>query len=71
MHFSWRRKLDSWYKLLLEQITRYSLDMGCDGIEGIARFGFGNTYRLMALKSQRLFSEGHEKWVAKAAAVGV
>ena len=31
---------DSWYSLLLEQITRYGLDMGCDGIEGVARFGF-------------------------------
>jgi len=30
----------SWYNLLLEQITRYGLDMGCDGIEGVARFGF-------------------------------
>ena len=41
MHFSWAAsEFDSWYSLLLEQITRYGLDMGCDGIEGVARFGF-------------------------------
>jgi len=40
MHFLGGEDFDSWYKLLLEQITRYGLDMGCDGIEGVARFGF-------------------------------
>ena len=30
---------DSWYNLLLEQITRYGLDMGCDGMRNVARFG--------------------------------
>ncbi len=40
MHFLGGEEFDQWYNLLLEQITRYSLDMGCDGIEGVARFGF-------------------------------
>ena len=34
------KEFDLWYSDLLQQISRYGKDMGCDGIEGVARFGF-------------------------------
>ena len=40
MHFLGGEDFDSWYSEMLRHITRYGKDMGCDGIEGVARFGF-------------------------------
>ena len=40
MHFLGGKDFDLWYGLLLQQITQYARDMGCHGIEGVARFGF-------------------------------
>lgn len=40
MHFLGGEDFDSWYEEMLCQITRYAKDMDCDGIEGVARFGF-------------------------------
>lgn len=40
MHFLGGKDFDAWYSDMLQQITQYSLDFGCDGIEGVARFGF-------------------------------
>jgi len=40
MHFLGGEDFDNWYPEMLQNLTRYSLDMGCDGIEGVARFGF-------------------------------
>ena len=40
MHFLGGEEFDLWYSDLLQQISRYGKDLGCDGIEGVARFGF-------------------------------
>ena len=40
MHFLGGEGFDDWYGDMLDSLTRYAKDAGCDGIEGIARFGF-------------------------------
>ena len=40
MHFLGGENFDLWYEELLSQISRYAKDMDCDGLEGVARFGF-------------------------------
>ena len=40
MHFIGGTDFDEWYGGLLEMITSYARDCGCDGLEGVARFGF-------------------------------
>lgn len=40
MHFLGGEDFDAWYGEMLRSITRYAAEGGCDGIEGVARFGF-------------------------------
>lgn len=40
MHFLGGEDFDAWYGEMLRNITRYAAEGGCDGIEGVARFGF-------------------------------
>jgi hypothetical protein len=40
MHFLGGESFEDWYGDMLDNLTRYAKDAGCDGIEGIARFGF-------------------------------
>lgn len=40
MHFIGGRDFDLWYPEMLEVISRYAKDNDCDGLEGVARFGF-------------------------------
>ena len=40
MHFLGGEDFDAWYSDMLESLTQHAREAGCDGIEGIARFGF-------------------------------
>lgn len=40
MHFLGGKDFDLWYGELLQQISRFAKDADCDGLEGVARFGF-------------------------------
>lgn len=39
-HFIGGKDFDNWYPQLLRATTAFARDMGCDGVEGVARFGF-------------------------------
>ena len=70
MHFLGGEEFDLWYSDLLRQISRYGKDMGCDGIESVARFGFRSGSSRMALRRHLLFTKkGMKNGVAKAAVV--
>jgi len=45
MHFLGGRDFDLWYPELLQTITKYASECGCDGLEGVARFGFWNSLK--------------------------
>ena len=57
MHFIGGEDFDSWYGLLLSRITDYAKDMGCDGIEGVARFGFWKFLQADGFKKSSAFYE--------------
>jgi len=40
MHFIGGKEFDLWYPEMLETISRFAKDNDCDGLEGVARFGF-------------------------------
>lgn len=40
MHFLGGEGFDAWYSDMLDSLTQHAREAGCDGIEGIARFGF-------------------------------
>jgi hypothetical protein len=40
MHFLGGEDFDLWYGDMLQQISCYAKDADCDGLEGVARFGF-------------------------------
>jgi len=40
MHFLGGERFDDWYVDMLKNLSRYAKDAGCDGLEGVARFGF-------------------------------
>jgi hypothetical protein len=40
MHFLGGERFDDWYVDMLKNLSRYAKDVGCDGLEGVARFGF-------------------------------
>ena len=55
-----------------EQITRYGLDMGCDGIEGVARFGFWKYLQADGFeKSAAFYEKGMKNGVKAAEALGL
>ncbi|MHC4370303.1 MAG: hypothetical protein ACYSW8_22045 [Planctomycetota bacterium] len=57
MHFLGGKDFDDWYSDMLRQITRYALDCGCQGIEGVARFGFWKWLQEDGFKKSSAFYE--------------
>ena len=57
MHFLGGEQFGSWYNLMLEQLTAYAIDMGCESIEGVARFGFWKFLKADGFKKSSAFYE--------------
>jgi hypothetical protein len=57
MHFLGGEQFSSWYNLMLEQLTLYAVDMGCESIEGVARFGFWKFLKADGFKKSSAFYE--------------
>ena len=57
MHFLGGKDFDDWYPALLEMITRYARDCGCDALEGVARFGFWKWLKKDGFEKASIFYE--------------
>jgi hypothetical protein len=57
MHFLGGDEFDRWYPQMLEMVTSYAKDCGCDGLEGVARFGFWKWLEKDGFKKSSVFYE--------------
>lgn len=45
LHFLGGEDFDGWYPTMLEELTKYAVSCGCDGLEGCARSGFWQWFK--------------------------
>lgn len=57
MHFLGGEEFDLWYVEMLEVITRFAKDNDCDGLEGVARFGFWKYLKQNGFEKSSAFYE--------------
>ena len=57
IHFLGGTNWDDWYQYLLDTMTRYAKDSGCDGIECVARLGFWKWFQRDGFTKNSVFYE--------------
>jgi hypothetical protein len=57
MHFIGGENFDSWYTLMLEGMSKFAKDAGCDGIECVARQGFWKWFKEDGFSKSSVFYE--------------
>ena len=57
IHFLGGEKFDEWYQYLLDVLSKFARDSGCDAIECVARAGFWKWFKQDGFEKNSVFYE--------------